>query len=242
MASHLLVLGIASLLCTVAALCAVVFAIRRRRIPLRACGVAVTALSGMIIADTIIAPLRSDNPAMVTAQATQPKAVVTRAPAATPAPAPTQAVVKTDTGALRNFSTSWAEVVRVSVAALKAHDAAGEYLQNENIPDASRELKNCQASASGIVSSSFHLRLDTENGSDRALLTAIKKVGDGLGSVCRSAQHYLATNSPSDFSDAKTHFANAVDGIFQAESLARSKYQRLGGDPDTLLSFRTALR
>ena len=239
-----MILGIASLLCTAAALCAVVFAILRRRMPLRACGVTVTALSVMIIADTIVAPLRSDNSAMVTAQAMQPKAVATRVPAATPvpAPAPAQTVVKTDTEAVRNFSASWAEVVRVSVAALKAHDSAGEYLRNENIPDASRELKNCEASASGIVSSSFNLRLDTENSSDRALLTAIKKVGNGLGSVCRSAEHYLDTKSPSDFSDAKTHFADAVDGIFQAESLARSKYQRLGGDPDMLFSFKTALR
>ena len=130
----------------------------------------------------------------------------------------------------------------MSVLALKAHDLAGEYLRKENIPQASRQLKNCQETASGIVTHTFNLHLDVQNGSDRAFLVAINKVGDGLENVCKSARSYLQTKSPADFADAKTHFANVVEGIVQAETQARVKYQSLGGNPDTLLSFKTALR
>jgi hypothetical protein len=115
-------------------------------------------------------------------------------------------------------------------------------LRRENIPQASRELKKCEESASGIVTHTFNLRLDAQSGSDRDFLIAINKVGDGLESVCKSARSYLTTKSPADFADAKTHFANVVEGIVQSETLARLKYQRLGGNPETLLSFRTALR
>jgi hypothetical protein len=147
-----------------------------------------------------------------------------------------------DPEVLLTFSASWTDIVRTSVSALKAHDSAGEYLRSENIPAAARELKNCQTSAGEIVGHSFNLRLDPQVGADRNLLVAINKIGDGLENVCKSARSYLDTKSPSDFADAKTHFANVVDGIFQAESLARVKYRSLGGNPDTLLSFKTALR
>ena len=266
MAPDLVVLWIASLLCIVAMLCAVVFALRRRRRLLRMCGIGVTALSALIVADVLLAaPNRPGTSAMVAAQSVQPAisasprpaATPTPAPAATPAPTPAPTPKPTpqpratapppppptaNPEVLHDFSTAWADIVRTSVAALKAHDSAGEYLRRENIPAASRELKSCQDRASGIVGRSFNMRLDPQRGADRDFLIAINKVGDGLESVCKSARSYLDTHSPSDFADAKTHFANVVDGIFQAEQHARSKYQSLGGNPDTLLSFKTALR
>jgi hypothetical protein len=276
-APDLVVLWIASFLCVAAVLCAIVFGLLRRRRSLRMCGVTITALSVLIVADVIVAGARSETPALVTARAGHPPAASPSPPAATPTPAatrgptptpaPTQtpepqptasatakptpepkatetppAAPKPDPIALENFSSAWADIVRISVSALKAHDLAGEYLRKENIPQASRELKNCQDKASGIVSHSFNLRLDPQNVADRDFLIAINKVGDGLESVCKSARSYLETKSTSDFEDAKTHFANVVDGIVQAESLARSRYQRLGGNPDTLVSFKTALR
>jgi hypothetical protein len=266
-APDLVVLWIGSVLCVAAVLCAIVFALRRRRGALRTCGVTVTALSALIIADVVVAGARSEKPAMVTAQSTHPAPAGTSAPAATPAPTPSptptpapaasptakptpepkataapSAVPTTHPEVLQDFSIAWGEIVRISVSALKAHDSAGEYLRKENIPQASRELKTCQDRASGIVTHTFNLRLDPQNGSDRDLLIAINKVGDGLENVCKSARSYLETKAPSDFADAKVHFANVVDGIVQAESLARSKYQRLGGNPETLASFKTALR
>jgi hypothetical protein len=281
-APDLVVLWIASLLCIVAVLCAVVSALLRRRRLLRMCGVSITALSALIVADVLLVPNRPGPSAMVAAQSVHPAA--TASPQRTAAPAPTGTPVPTPTPTptptppartpaptpnvpatqqptpqpkttapppapptanpevLHDFSTAWADIVHVSVAALKAHDSAGEYLRTENIPAASRELKSCQDRASGIVGRSFNMRLDPQRGADRDFLIAINKVGDGLESVCKSARSYLDTHSPSDFADAKTHFANVVDGIFQAEQHARSKYQSLGGNPDTLLSFKTALR
>ena len=159
-----------------------------------------------------------------------------------PGPATVAAALpKTDPEALRNFGEGWARTVRITVAALKAHDTAGEDLRNENMAAATRELKHCQDGAGGIVSSSFNLRLDTTNGSDRQLLAAIQKIGNGLGRVCQSARSYLETKSAADFSDAEKHFDDVVAGIFQAQQLARLKYQSLGGDPDTLLNFKAAL-
>ena len=237
MGPDLVVLWIASFLCVAAVLCAMAFAMLRRRRLLRVCGVTVTALSALIVTVVVVgAQPRSGPVAMVAGVPTAKPTSGPKAPTAPPAAA------KTDPEVLRNFSASWTDVVRISVAALKAHDSAGEYLRNEDVPAAYRELKNCQDSASSIVGQSFNLRLDPQNGSDRALLIAINKVGDGLESVCKSARSYFETKSPSDFADAKTHFANVVDGIFQAEQLARMKYHRLGGNPDALLSFKTALR
>ena len=236
------------------------------------CGIGVTALSALIIADVLLAaPNRPGSSAMVAAQSVQPAISASPRPAATPppvasatpapTPAPTPNAPATEKSTprpratatppppptanpevLHDFSAAWADIVHTSVAALKAHDSAGEYLRSENIPAASRELKSCEDRASGIVGRSFNMRLDPQRGADRDFLIAINKVGDGLESVCKSARSYLATHSPSDFADAKTHFANVVDGIFQAEQHARSKYQSLGGNPDTLLSFKTALR
>jgi hypothetical protein len=280
-APDLVVLWIASLLCIVAVLCAIVSALLRRRRLLRMCGVGVTALSALIVADVLLVPNRPGPSAMVAAQSVHPAATAspqrtaTPVPAATPTPTPTPTTTPTPTPrtpapapsvsatpqptpqpktaappapptanpeVLRDFSTAWADIVHISVAALKAHDSAGEYLRRENIPAASRELKSCQDRASGIVGRSFNMRLDPQRSADRDFLIAINKVGDGLESVCKSARSYLDTHSPSDFADAKTHFANVVDGIFQAEQHARSKYQSLGGNPDTLLSFKTALQ
>ena len=271
MAPDLVILWIASLLCIVAVLGAIVFAMQRRRRPFRRCGIGVTALSALVVADVLLAaPNRPVTSAMVAAQSVHPATTATPPPAATPTPAraatptPTAAPTPTPTAAptatptpartpapaaatanpevLRDFSVAWADIVRTSVAALKAHDAAGEHLRSENIPAASRELKSCQDRASGIVGRSFNMRLDPQNSGDRDFLIAINKVGDGLESVCKAARTYLGTRSPVDFADAKTHFSNVVDGIFQAEQLARVKYQHLGGDPDTLLSFKTALQ
>ncbi len=141
-----------------------------------------------------------------------------------------------------HFRMYWRDVVRVSAAALKAHDRAGEDLRTGNTAHASVELKDCQDIANGIVPYAADLQVGVDNGSDFELLAAIKKVGDGLRYGCKSARSYLETNATSDFEDAKTRFADVVDGIFQSESLARSKYQRLGGKPDSLASFKTAVR
>jgi hypothetical protein len=164
----------------------------------------------------------------------------TPAPTATPSPAPSSRTADAQT--LRTFRTYWAEIVRVSALALKAHDTAGEYLRRDDAARATVQLKKCQDTAPAIVSGSLRLPLDSANGSDSELMMAIKKVGDGLAYGCKSAQSYLNTNAPSDFTEAKAHFADVAEGIFQSESLARSKYQRLGGNPDSLVSFRFALR
>ncbi len=147
-----------------------------------------------------------------------------------------------DTKASGKFATSWTTIVRTSVSAFRAHDAAGEYLQNGNNVDAAAELGKCQATASAIVTDSFALPLDIKNRTDSELLTAVKKIGEGLTNGCKSARSYLDTNAPSDFTAAQAHFADVVEGLVQSESFARSKYQSLGGNPDTLLSFKTALR
>lgn len=290
----LVILGTASLLCVAAFLCAIVFAIGRRPMSVRNCGLAVVGLSSLIIADVIVAPLfgtaksgtaiaRAVPPpvAMTSAPHTSPPTPA-RTPIATPAPTPTVTPPPTpsptptpvpspspsptvsvsekpapartatpwpapssrtaDAQTLRTFRTYWAEIVRVSALALKAHDTAGEYLRRDDAAHATVQLKKCQDTAPAIVSGSLRLPLDSANGSDSELMMAIKKVGDGLAYGCKSAQSYLNTNAPSDFTEAKAHFADVAEGIFQSESLARSKYQRMGGNPDSLVSFRFALR
>lgn len=228
MRPDLLVFGIESALCVVVALCAIAYAIMRRSRMLRMCGVAIVMLSALIIAEVIgAAVLELGMPATVTAQPARPRVV------ASPSPG---------TKASETFATSWTTIVRVSASAFRAHDAAGEYLQKGNDVDAAAELKNCQVTASAIVTDSLALPLDIKNRTDAELLAAVKKIGEGLTNGCKSARSYLDTNAPSDFTAAQTHFSDVVDGLVQSESLARSKYQSLGGDPDTLLSFKTALR
>lgn|GEM_PF-3320418 len=242
--------GIASLLCIAALLCAIPFAISRRRRSLRMCGVVVATLGIAIVTDVIAgAALDREPPAMAAAStppATRPPtASPTLTPTAPPTPTrtpETRAVASPPAETLRNFSVYWGDIVRVSAAALKAHDRAGEDLRIGNIERAAGELKYCQETASGIASYSSYLQISIDNGSDLEFLAAIKKVGDGLQYGCKSARSYLETNAASDFEDAKSRFADVVDGIVQAETLARAKYQRLGGNPDSLLSFKTALR
>ncbi|HEV2738042.1 MAG TPA: hypothetical protein VGU66_05635 [Candidatus Elarobacter sp.] len=225
MRPDLLVFGIESGLCVVVALCAIAYAIMRRRRMLRMCGVTIVMLSALIIAEVIgAAVLDFGTPATVTAQPARPT------------------VAGPDTKALQEFSTSWATIVRVSASAFRAHDAAGEYLQHGDAVEAAAELKNCQATASGIVTDSRALPLDVKNRADSELLTAVEKIGEGLTNGCKSARSYLDTSAQSDFTAAHAHFSDVVEGLVQAESLARLKFQSLGGDPDTLLSFKTALR
>jgi len=107
---------------------------------------------------------------------------------------------------------------------------------------AAGELKRCQDTASSLVTQFADLPRDPRNHFDLRLLSAIKKVGDGLGYGCKSARSYLDTNNPTDFADSHRYFADVADDIFRSETLARSEYQNLGGDPSTLLSFKTALR
>jgi glucose/arabinose dehydrogenase len=236
-----LVLGFESLLCIAVVLWGVGCAISRRRDTLRLSGVTVVALSVLIVSEVIGAGLlEAGRPATMAAQAAAAKVGPTRT--ATPGPATPAAAPTADAEVLQSFSMAWSDVVRVTAAALKAHDSAGESLSHENIPAASHELENCEGSAAAIGAHAYPLRLDPQIVSDRDLLIAITNVGDDLQSVCRSARSYLDTRSAADFADAKTHFAKVVDGMFQAESLARQKYQRLGGNPDALLSFKTALR
>jgi len=216
------------------------------------------ALSSLIVGDVLAPPvLGSEKPATVTAQAAHPQAVTSSPVVATRAPTPTAAPTlsepktvmasqrpgsTTDSEALRSFRLYWGDIVRVSAAAVKAHDAAGEDLRTGHLVRASGELKSCQDTASGIVTYSSDLPLDIQHGSDLELVAAIKKVGDGLWHGCKSARSYLETNAASDFNEAKTRFSDVVDGIVQAEILARSRYQRMGGNPDTLPSFKTALQ
>lgn len=234
--------GVASLLCIAAILCAIPFAILRRRRSVRTCGIIVTTLGIAIVTDVIAgAVLDRGNPAI--AAAPSPTAAPISTAPATPNRSPRAKPIATPPPeALRNFGLYWGDIVRVSAAALKAHDRAGEDLRTGNVAKAADELKYCQDTASGIAGYSSDLQLGVEDGSDLEFLAAIKKVGDGLQFGCQSARSYLDTNAASDFDGAKARFADVVDGIVQAETLARAKYQRLGGNPDSLLSFKTALR
>ena len=90
--------------------------------------------------------------------------------------------------------------------------------------------------------SSAGLQGGLDDGSDLELLADVKRIGDGLRDGCRSARSYLESGAPSDFDDAKARFTDVVDAIVRAESLARAKYRRMGGNPDSLASFKTALR
>jgi hypothetical protein len=197
----------------------------RRRRAVAVCGVTFAALGLVIIADAIVTrPLDPGRPAAVTAQAAHPNLVATPTPEA------------------QRFEKSWSDVVRVTIAAIRAHDTAGEYLRAGNDAAAAGELKTCEDAASGIVSASAGLSLGTARRSDSELAAALKKVGDGLEFGCKSARAYLTTNDPVDFADSHTRFDDVADQLFRAESLVRAKYQRLGGNPDDLISFKTALR
>jgi hypothetical protein len=218
----------------------------RRRKSVTVCGFTVIALSAVIIGDVIAVPaLDRGRPATVAAQpkllatpTLQPAATTT----ATPRPTPTPSAPKANAAALERFEKSWSGVVRISVSAIRAHDAAGEYLSGGDTTAAAGELKSCQDIASGIASESVKLPLETVRHSDSNLLAAIKKVGDGLGYGCKSARAYLDTGNPADFADSRTRFAHVADEIVRSESLARVIYLRLGGNPDDLFSFKTALR
>lgn len=276
-----LILGIGSLICIAGVLCALVFALRRRRSAVRICGITVAAAS-LVIIGYVGAPavLGREQPATVTAQASRPTPSATStaepariptpaptptatasptptatataaptttatpmpAPATTATPAPARANRKTDTKAMQAFRTHWTDVVRVSVSAIQAHDAAGEYLRSGDAAAAAGELQRCQDTASSLVSQSVDLPRNTDTHFDMKLLTAIKKAGDGLGYGCKAARSYLDTNNPSDFADSHRYFDGVAEEIFRLETLARSEYQKLGGDPRSLLSFTTALR
>ncbi len=234
MAPDVLILRVESLLCIVVALCAAVYAILRRRRPVRIGGFTVAGLSLLIVSEVIgAAVLDASASAGKTSQAAPrtPVAISLRDVAPNP---PAEL--------LRMFSSSWRDVVRVSAAALKEHDSAGEDLRAGNVPRAAGELANCEDIASRVVSYSSGLQGGLDNGSDLEFLAAIKRIGDGLHDGCRSARSYLETNAASDFDDAKARFDEVVEAIVRAESLARAKYQRMGGNPDRLASFKTALR
>ncbi len=230
------------------------------------CGIAVLTLSVLIIADVIVAAVI--DPGTSTAEtllAAHPAMVATSTAAATVTPVPTSAPTptasptqrrtpepkatststplrgKTDAAARRAFRTYWSDVVQVSVSALRSHDAAGSSLRSGDVVAASVELKKCQDIASSIARYSFSRSVDTGNASDREVLTAVKRVGDGLESECKSARAYLDTNDSSDFDATQARFSEVVDGLFQAEALARSKYERLGGNPGDLRSFKNSL-
>ena len=242
MAPDVVVPGIASLLCIAAILCAIPFAILRRRRTVGLCGIIVTTLGIAIVTDVIAGGVL-DRGAPAVAAAPSPQATSIPAAPRTPNRTPEAKPIATPgPEALRNFGLYWGDIVRVSAAALKAHDRAGEDLRTGNVAKAVDELTYCQDTASSIGGFSSDLQLSIDNGSDLEFLAAIKKVGDGLQFGCKSARSYLDTNAASDFDSAKARFADVVDGIVQAETLARAKYQRLGGNPDSLLSFKTALR
>ena len=207
----------------------------RRRSPVAACGFTVVALSAVIIGD-VVAAAAFDRGRAATGAAQPGLAAPAFLPASTPL-AP-----KANAAALERFEKSWADVVRISVSAIQAHDSAGEYLRGGDPAAAAGELKKCEDTASGIVSESVKLPLDTGRHSDANLLAAIKKVGDGLEHGCKSARAYLDTSNPADFADSHTQFARIADEIVLSEALARVIYLRLGGNPDNLLSFTTALR
>jgi hypothetical protein len=237
MGPDVLIFGIESLLCVAALLCAIASVLMRRRSALRACGLIIVALSTLIVSEVIgAAVLDARETARATPQVSHPELVA----AALPASAPRTA--DNDTEALRSFRRYWADIVRVSASALKAHDRAGEDLRTGHAAPAAEELRYCQEVASGIASYPSGLALDIDNGSDLELSAAVRKLGDGLVNGCKSARAYLSTNVAADFSEAKTRFNDVVDAIVQSESLARQKYQRLGGNPDALSSFKTALR
>jgi hypothetical protein len=232
-----LIFGIESLLCIAALLCAIAFLVMHRRGSLRACGIAIVALSTLIVSEVIGAAVLDAREGAMAAPHAAPSALVA-AVLLTSAPSRTD----TDTAALRNFRRYWADIVRVSASALKAHDRAGQDLRAGQAAPAAEELRYCQEVASGIAGSPSGLALDIDDGSDLELSAAVKKIGDGLVYGCKSARSYLQTNVAADFTDAKTRFDEVVDAIVQSESLARAKYQRLGGNPDALSSFKTALR
>lgn len=229
-APDVLILRVESLLCIVVALSAAVYAILRRRRPVRISGFTVAGLSLLIVSEVVgAAVLDASAPAGATSQAAAPRALAT--------------VVATPPAEwLRTFSLSWRDVVRVSAAALKEHDRAGEDLRTGNVARATGELASCEDIASRVASYSSGLQVGLDSGSDLELLAAIKRIGDGLHDGCKSARTYLQTNATSDFDDARTRFADVVDAIVRSESLARAKYQRMGGNPDGLASFKTALR
>ncbi len=241
-----MILWVGSLLCVAVALCAVVFAVMRRGKSVTVCGFAIVALSAVIIGDVIALPaLDRGGPATVAAQ---PKLVATPSPrpaattTATPRPTPAPRLPAANAAALERFEKSWSGIVHISVSAIRAHDAAGEYLRGGDTTAAAGELKSCQDTASAIVTESVKLPLETVHHSDSNLLASIKKVGDGLGYGCKSARAYLDTGNPTDFANSRSRFAHVADEIVRSESLARMIYLRLGGNADDLLSFKTALR
>jgi hypothetical protein len=225
-APDVLILRVESLLCIVVALCAAVYAILRRRRPVRITGFTLAALSLLIVSEVVgAAILEAGAPAGAMSQAASPKS------AATP---PAEL--------LQPFSAAWRDVVGVSAAALKEHDRAGEDLRTGHVARATGELANCEDIAGRVVSLSPGLQGGLDDGSDLEFLAAVKRIGDGLHDGCRSARSYLDTNAVSDFDDAKARFADVVEAIVRAETLARAKYRRIGGNPDSLASFETALR
>lgn len=199
-------------------------------------------------------PAPTPTPTATATASPTPPTTATPMPTATPAPAATAATTatptatpalansNTDTKTMQSFRAHWTDVVRVSVSAIRAHDAAGEYLRSGDVAAATGELKRCQDAASSLVSQSVDLPRTTEHHFDMKLLTAIKKMGDGLGYGCKAARTYLDTNNPSDFADSHRYFDGVADEIFRSETLARSEYRQLGGNPESLLSFKTALR
>jgi len=233
-APDVLILRVESVLCIVAALCAAVYAVLRRRRPVRISGFTVAGLSLLIVSEVVgAAMLDATAPAGASSGGVRPTPVAISSRQAAPAP-PAEP--------LGIFRAAWGDVVRVSAAALKEHDRAGDDLRTGNVSRAGAELANCEDIASHIVSYSSGLEGGLDNGSDLEFLAAVKRIGDGLHDGCRSARAYLANNATSDFDDAKTRFADVVDAIVRAESLARAKYQRMGGNPNELASFKTALR
>ena len=233
-APDVLILRVESLLCIVVALCAAMYAALRRRRPVRISGFTVAALSLLIVSEVVgAAVLDASAPADATSQAA-PRTPIAKT-AREPAPNPPAELLQT-------FSSSWRDVVRVSAAALKEHDSAGEDLRTGNVTRAAGELANCGDIASRVGSYSAGLQGGLDDGSDLELLAAVKRIGDGLHDGCKSAGSYLETNAASDFDDAKARFADVVDAIVRAESLARAKYRRMGGNPASLASFKTALR
>jgi hypothetical protein len=245
MTPDLLILRIESLLCIAAALCAGVYAILHRWRAVRISGATVAALSLLIVSEVIgAALLDASAPAGATSQSARPAPIPLAASTGDSAPPPqaTRMTAMAPAHLVRTFSAAWADVVRVSAAALKEHDKAGEDLRTGDVSRAAGELADCAEIASRVPSYAAGLQGGLDNGSDLELLAATKRIGDGLHGGCTSARAYIETSAPSDFDDAKTRFADVVEAIVRAESLARAKYQRMGGNPDNLASFKTALR
>jgi len=244
--------GVVGLLWVVAFIGAITFAIMRRWRLLAISGATILGLTLVAFAAALLdasekpskvahATRRADTPTPVDTPKATP-ATPTRTPRPTPVPTPSPVPKNIDYANLAKFRENWTDIVRRTAVAVKAHDAARKYLLAGDAIDGSIELKKCEDAASGINDDAYSLPVQSSEDADSALLESVRKIGDGLGYGCKALRKFVDTNAPSDAADAKTQFAEVMHGIYESEIRAQEKYASMGGNPRSLLDFKTAVR